>query len=210
MHSSPSFFEQLRKHPVPIWGPALSYIATLSMAIDVHTRPSCRLHSLTKPTPISALAPHAQFRAGFKNLGQFKAHFKTAATTAGMVYPFKGGCAQDRPRSPSLATIGRPAVGRRPVEATLGSERGRRFQPALAFCRNRSSTRFGHCPMVRMPVPSGREPEDGRPLRLASLISSSFVPKDGLARTLYGNMAITIGRTTMSAPCAGSGLDHRA
>lgn len=82
-----SFFEQLRRHPVPIWEPALGYIANQSMAIDVYIWLSYRLHSLERSISISWPALHGQFGAGFKNLAQFKAHFTTAVTTACTVYP---------------------------------------------------------------------------------------------------------------------------
>jgi hypothetical protein len=84
---STSFYEQLRKHPVPIWEPALRYIANQSMAIDVYIWLSYRLHSLKQETPISWLALHGQFGAGFKNLPQFKIHFRRAVSTACAVYP---------------------------------------------------------------------------------------------------------------------------
>jgi hypothetical protein len=84
---SPSFYEQLRRHPVPIWEPALKYIANQSMVIDIYIWLSYRLHCLTKPTPVSWLALHAQFGAGFKSLAQFKAHFTPAVATARAVYP---------------------------------------------------------------------------------------------------------------------------
>ena len=84
---SSSFYEQLRKHPVPIWEPALSYIANQSMAIDVYIWLSYRLHCLAKPTPISWTALHGQFGAGFKHIPQFKVHFSQAVSTACAVYP---------------------------------------------------------------------------------------------------------------------------
>ena len=87
MRLSASFYEQLRKHPVPIWEPALSYIANQSMAIDVYIWLSYRLHCLSQRTPISWAALHGQFGAGFKNLPQFKAHFRQAVNTACAVYP---------------------------------------------------------------------------------------------------------------------------
>jgi hypothetical protein len=84
---SANFYEQLRKHPVPIWEPALGHIANQSMAIDVYIWLSYRLHSLTRPTPISWVALHGQFGGGFKHLPQFKAHFRQAVGTACAVYP---------------------------------------------------------------------------------------------------------------------------
>jgi hypothetical protein len=84
---SPSFYEQLRRHPVPIWEPALRYIANRSMSIDVYIWLAYRLHSLSQPLSISWPALHGQFGAGFKNLAQFKAHFTASVRTACVVYP---------------------------------------------------------------------------------------------------------------------------
>jgi hypothetical protein len=84
---SASFYEQLRRHPVPIWEPALGHIANQSMAIDVYIWLSYRLHCLRQPTPITWAALHGQFGAGFKNLAQFKPHFTQAVNMALMVYP---------------------------------------------------------------------------------------------------------------------------
>lgn len=84
---SASFYEQLRRHPVPIWEPALGHIANQSMAIDVYIWLSYRLHCLRQPTPITWTALHGQFGAGFKNLAQFKPHFSQAVNMACTVYP---------------------------------------------------------------------------------------------------------------------------
>ncbi len=84
---SPSFYDQLQKHPVPVWEPALRYIANQSMAIDVYIWLAYRLHSLSQTITISWPALHGQFGAGFKNLAQFKAHFAVSVRTACAVYP---------------------------------------------------------------------------------------------------------------------------
>jgi hypothetical protein len=84
---SQTFFDQLRKHPVPIWEPALRYIANQSMAIDTYIWLSYRLHSLSAPTPITWKALHSQFGVGFKRLDQFRTYFTAAVRTATMVYP---------------------------------------------------------------------------------------------------------------------------
>ena len=57
------------------------------MAIDVYIWLSYRLHCLQQPTPITWMALHGQFGAGFKNLAQFKPHFAQAVNMALMVYP---------------------------------------------------------------------------------------------------------------------------
>ena len=65
---SPSFYDQLRRHPVPIWEPAFRYIANRSMAIDVYIWLAYRLHSLNQPLAISWPALHGQFGPGLRTL----------------------------------------------------------------------------------------------------------------------------------------------
>ena len=84
---SNTFFEQLKKHPVPIWEPALKYIANQSMAIDVYLWLTYRLHVLTQATPITWHALHGQFGAGYKRLDHFRHHFTSAVKSATLVYP---------------------------------------------------------------------------------------------------------------------------
>lgn len=46
-----------------------------------------RLHSLTRPTPVTWTALHGQFGAGFKAIRQLKPTFRDALTLALAVYP---------------------------------------------------------------------------------------------------------------------------
>jgi hypothetical protein len=81
------FWRSLREHPVPVREEAIRVIGTRSLAIDVYIWLAYRLHSLTKPTPISWLAVHGQFGAGFQLARQIKPTFLEALNLALAVYP---------------------------------------------------------------------------------------------------------------------------
>jgi hypothetical protein len=83
----PSFWRSLREHPVPVREEAIRAIGTRSLAIDVYIWLAYRLHSLTKSTPISWTAVHAQFGAGFRLVRQIKPSFAEALNLALAVYP---------------------------------------------------------------------------------------------------------------------------
>ena len=57
------------------------------MAIDVYIWLAYRLHSLSRTTPVSWPAIHAQFGAGFKAIRQMKPVFSDALNLAMAVYP---------------------------------------------------------------------------------------------------------------------------
>jgi len=84
---SEMFFEQLKRHPVPIEEAAISSLSNNSMAIDVYCWLAYRLHSLDKPTFISWKALHAQFGTGVELLRNFRAFFRTTLDLALSVYP---------------------------------------------------------------------------------------------------------------------------
>ena len=71
----PSFWQSLRDHPVPVREEAISAIGTRSLAIDVYIWLAYRLHALSKSTPVSWTAVHAQFGAGFRLVRQIKPTF---------------------------------------------------------------------------------------------------------------------------------------
>jgi hypothetical protein len=83
----PSFWRSLREHPVPVREEAIRAIGTRSLAIDVYIWLAYRLHSLTKSTPVSWTAVHAQFGAGFRLVRQIKPTFIEALNLALAVYP---------------------------------------------------------------------------------------------------------------------------
>ena len=81
------FWQSLREHPIPVREEAVRAIGARSMAFDVYVWLAYRLHSLSKRTPVSWPALHAQFGAGFKLLRQFKPRFLETLTVALAVYP---------------------------------------------------------------------------------------------------------------------------
>ena len=83
----PSFWRSLKEHPVPVREEAIQAISTRSLAIDVSIWLAYRLHSLSKSTPVSWAAIHAQFGAGFRLMRQIKPTFLEALGLALAVYP---------------------------------------------------------------------------------------------------------------------------
>jgi hypothetical protein len=81
------FWRSLREHPVPVREEAIKAIGTRSLAIDVYIWLAYRLHSLSKPTPVSWTAVHGQFGAGFRLVRQIKPTFLEALHLALAVYP---------------------------------------------------------------------------------------------------------------------------
>jgi len=84
---SDMFFQQLKKHPVPIEESAVRQIANNSMALDVYCWLAYRLHALAEPTPIGWRALHQQFGRGVKRLDHFKDQFRETLALATAVYP---------------------------------------------------------------------------------------------------------------------------
>src|SRR4051812_18447772 len=84
---SEMFFQQLKKHPVPIEETAVRQIANNSMALDVYCWLAYRLHALVEPTPIGWRALHQQFGRGVKRLDHFKDQFKETFALTLAVYP---------------------------------------------------------------------------------------------------------------------------
>lgn len=81
------FWRSLREHPVPVREEAVRAIGARSLALDVYIWLAYRLHSLTRPTPVTWTALHGQFGAGFKAVRQLKPTFREALTLALAVYP---------------------------------------------------------------------------------------------------------------------------
>lgn len=86
-HLSQSFFDELKKHPVPVEEAAVRQIANNSLALDVYCWLAYRLHSLSGPMPISWKALHSQFGRSVARLDHFKEHFRTVLALATSVYP---------------------------------------------------------------------------------------------------------------------------
>src|ERR1700712_1388582 len=81
------FFEQLKRHPVPVEESAIKSISNNSMAIDVYCFLAYRLHALNAPTLVTWKALFAQFGSGIARLDKFRALFKATLDLALGVYP---------------------------------------------------------------------------------------------------------------------------
>jgi hypothetical protein len=84
---SQSFFDELKKHPVPVEEAAVRQIANNSVALDVYCWLAYRLHSLNTPITISWKALHGQFGRSVARLDHFKDHFRSVLALATSVYP---------------------------------------------------------------------------------------------------------------------------
>lgn len=84
---SQSFFDELKKHPVPVEEAAVRQIANNSLALDVYCWLAYRLHSLHAPIMVSWKALHGQFGRSVARLDHFKEHFRTVLALATSVYP---------------------------------------------------------------------------------------------------------------------------
>lgn len=84
---SQSFYDELKKHPVPVEEAAVRQIANNSMALDVYCWLAYRLHSLNEPITVSWRALHSQFGRAVARLDHFKDHFRSVLGLALSVYP---------------------------------------------------------------------------------------------------------------------------
>lgn len=81
------FFQSLIDHPLPVREAAIREIGQRSMAIDVYVWLAYRLHRLSRSTPVTWNALHAQFGAGFQRLRRFKESFREPLALALAAYP---------------------------------------------------------------------------------------------------------------------------
>ena len=84
---SEGFFEQLKRHPLPLEENAIRALANNSAALDCYIWLAYRLHSLTAPKLVTWKALKAQHGAAYKELFHFKARFPTILGLATAVYP---------------------------------------------------------------------------------------------------------------------------
>jgi hypothetical protein len=82
-----AFYAALRDHPVPLLEAAIRQLRDRSMSLDIYVWLAWRCHQLSRPTPISWPALHAQFGTGFKAIRQFKPRFTEALAAALAAYP---------------------------------------------------------------------------------------------------------------------------
>ncbi len=84
---SESFFEQLKRHPVPIQEAAIKSISNNSQAIDIYCWLAFRLHALATPAIVSWKSLHSQFGSSVARLDHFRTYFRSALEIALAVYP---------------------------------------------------------------------------------------------------------------------------
>ncbi|MBI0539044.1 plasmid replication initiator [Roseomonas sp. KE2513] len=84
---SEGFFEQLKKHPVPLEEAAIKALNNNSMALDIYAWLAYRLHALKGPTPVSWRALRPQFGMAFGRMDNFRARYLDNLKLALAVYP---------------------------------------------------------------------------------------------------------------------------
>lgn len=84
---SEGFFEQLRRHPVPLEEAAIKALSNNAPALDVYLWLAYRLHVLSGSKLITWQALKGQFGAGFSKLYHFKNKFPGTLALATAVYP---------------------------------------------------------------------------------------------------------------------------
>jgi hypothetical protein len=84
---SETFYEQLRKHPVPLEEAAIRAINNNSMALDIYCWLAYRLHVLPGAKTLTWKAIYGQFGAGYKEMFHFKPRFVESLNLALAVYP---------------------------------------------------------------------------------------------------------------------------
>jgi hypothetical protein len=84
---SEGFYEQLRRHPVPVEESAIRALANNSLALDIYCWLAYRLHSLSCPKTVSWKALHGQFGRSVGRLDHFRRHFRVNLALALAVYP---------------------------------------------------------------------------------------------------------------------------
>ena len=81
------FFEQLRRHPVPLQDAAIQQLKDSSTALDVYVWLAYRLHHLDKRTAISWRDMYAQFGNAYKHIWAWKPRFLVSLAEAVAAYP---------------------------------------------------------------------------------------------------------------------------
>jgi Plasmid encoded RepA protein len=84
------FFDQLRRHPVPLRETAIQQLKDSSTAIDIYVWLAYRLHHLDRRTPISWRDLHQQFGSGYRHIWQWKPKFVQSLAEAVAAYPEAG------------------------------------------------------------------------------------------------------------------------
>lgn len=84
---SEGFFDQLKKHPVPLEEAAIRALSNNAPALDCYLWLAYRLHALTSDRLVTWQALKGQFGTAFKELYHFKPRFTGTLALATAVYP---------------------------------------------------------------------------------------------------------------------------
>jgi Plasmid encoded RepA protein len=84
---SEGFFDQLKKHPVPLEEAAIKALSNNAPALDCYLWLSYRLHAIHSERLVTWQALKGQFGTAFKELYHFKPRFTGTLTLATAVYP---------------------------------------------------------------------------------------------------------------------------
>lgn len=87
VHLSERFFEELKRHPVPLQEAAIRELSNNSQALDIYCWLAYRLHSLAKPTVVTWAALMPQFGAASTERKTFRRRFLDNLQMALAVYP---------------------------------------------------------------------------------------------------------------------------
>ncbi len=82
-----TFYDMLKKHPVPLLESAIRALSSQSQALDIYIWLAYRLHVLERDTAISWEKLLAQFGAGYSRTRDFKRRFCLSLQQALAVYP---------------------------------------------------------------------------------------------------------------------------
>jgi hypothetical protein len=86
-HLSEGFFEQLKRHPMPLEEAAIKALSNNAKALDVYLWLAYRLHSLKSDKMITWTALKAQFGIGTAAMFNFRSKFTATLGLATAVYP---------------------------------------------------------------------------------------------------------------------------
>src|SRR4051794_31741660 len=81
------FFEQLRRHPVPLQDAAVRELKDSSAALDIYVWLAYRLHHLEERTAIGWRDLYQQFGSGYRHMYQWKPKFLQSLAEAVAAYP---------------------------------------------------------------------------------------------------------------------------
>lgn len=84
------FFEQMRRHPVPLRDASIQQLKDSSTALDIYVWLAFRLHYLERRTPIGWKDLYQQFGTGYRHMWAWKPKFVQALAEAVAAYPEAG------------------------------------------------------------------------------------------------------------------------